>query len=130
MSHIVKGQIQTAFTDTDRFRECLAAHGNVLEDAPLYREMVGYTKENYPLVLEDKQTPEHRIGFRFEGGVWRPYEEQYGNVGAWTRRIKRDITDLYIAKHYEAELVKEGFQTSVTRNPNGSYVIEAEEVAW
>lgn len=130
MSHIVKGTIETAYTDRDVLVRSMSHFGNVFQNAPLYRVGAGYTSEKYDLVLVDKTQDHFRLGFNFKGGLFQPYQEGYGSVGEWTRKVNQGIRDRYIAHTYERQLIEEGYNVTIKQLTDGSLEVEAEEASY
>jgi hypothetical protein len=130
MSHIVQGKIKTAFKDEELLMKALAGLGTVRINEKLYRVGPGYTAEKYDIVLIDESNPHNRLGFNRHSGVFVQYQEEYGSVGAWTRRVSAKIQDRYIAFHYEKELVKDGFDVSIQEHKDGTVELLATEAGW
>jgi len=129
MSHIVKGKVAVAYSDTVVFKTALAELGTLLTNERLYRVGAGYTSERYDLVLQHPERPQFRLGFNLEGGRYMPYQEDYGDVGEWTRRVSTELADLYLAYHYAAALRAENYQVEIRRE-NGYLEVIAEEAVW
>lgn len=129
MSHIVKGKVTVAYSDAVVFITALTELGIVLTNERLYRVMVGYTTERYDLVLQHPERPQFRLGFNLEDGRYMPYQEDYGDVGEWTRRVSAELADMYLAQHYAAALRAENYQVEIRRE-NGHLEVIAEEAVW
>jgi uncharacterized membrane protein YfhO len=130
MSHIVKGKVQTAYTNKELLVKALSGLGKVYENEKLYRVGVGYTSERYPLVLVDSKKDKYRIGYRQNNGVWEQYQENWGEHGEWTKKVSELVQDRYLAFHYEAELKEEGFTVTIKQHNDGTLELEAEEAVW
>ena len=130
MSHIVRGHVKTAYTDKEILVRALGYLGEVRENEKLYRVGDGFSRETYDVVLIDSENQKNRIGYNYEGDMWSQFQENYGAVGRWTKKISSKIQDRYIAFHYEKNLVEEGFKVTVQEQQDGTLELVANEGGW
>ncbi len=131
MSHITKGTIAVKINDEDLLIKALLGLGTVTRNDQLYRVGYGLTSETYDLVLTSEKNNQYRIGYKKNrDGSWSQYQEDYGNLGQWTKQISEKIQDRYIAYHYERELKSEGFNVSIKTTNDGAVELEFEEQTW
>ena len=135
MSHISQGRGKIAFTDKNLLLKALEKVGRVEENTHLYVETGGgghsRTMKKYDVVLISKTNKKHRIGFnKNSDGHYVPFEENWGDCGRWTRRVKPMLDDLYIGYHYEQQMQNEGFDVELVMNDDGTIEVEGVEQVW
>lgn len=134
MSHIVKGKVTVAYKDETLLRKALETLGIVVENERLYVALGGgsYSKAagSYDLVLVNKSNSKFRIGYRNENGEFNQYQENWGEMGSWTREVSSKVSDRYLAFHYEQQLTEEGFNVTVQEHNDGTLELVAEEAVW
>ena len=134
MSHIVRGQVDLAYTDIEVLKKALASIGEVHENEfATIATGVGYAKsgERYPLVLQSRGQADFRVGFKREAnGGFAPYYDEWGDLGRWCNQANAAVKDRYIAYHYEKQLKAEGYDVSVHSQADGSLEVLAEEASW
>lgn len=133
MSHIVRGQVNLAYTDVELLKRALSTIGTVHEnERAVIATGVDYVKsgEKYPIVLEARGNSKFRLGFKREGDYYVPYYDNWGDLGTWCNKSMEALKDRYIAFHYEQRLKAEGFEVKVQSLPDGSIEVLAEEATW
>lgn len=127
MSHIVKGTVKVQYRDREMLIRALSPHGSIYENASLYEVGNGLTHSKYQLVLVAKENDTFRIGFNQKNGIWEQFQENYGTVGSWTKRVSQNVQDRYLAYGYERKLKEEGFEVKITEYSDGSFEVLAQE---
>lgn len=129
MSHISTITTQVAFTDRDLLMKALEPLGEIKTNARIAQvNASGHSFEKYDLVLSERN---HSLGLKWHrAGYFGMYYDEWGDLGNWCRKKSLQITDNYLALHYQKHLMEEGYQFELSTAADGSIVIEAEEVQY
>ncbi len=132
MSHIVQGKSNVEYRNRNILIEALRHHGIVAENERLYIDSgmgLNATNERYELVLASEHNNRHRIGFNSINGVYKSFQENFGEIGRWTKKVVPSIADLYVAIEYRNNLIAEGYECKIEEQ-DGGFVLLAEEESY
>ncbi|MEZ8733882.1 hypothetical protein [Vibrio sp. 10N.239.312.D08] len=133
MSHIVQGKLNVQYTSRELLIEALAHHGNVLSNDTLFIDngtRLVKDGKTYDIVLASDTNSMHRIGYKESAGMFKQYQENYGEIGRWTSKVSQSIQDLYVALEYRNNLQNEGYEVSVAPITSGGFEIVAQEESY
>ncbi|MGI9292939.1 MAG: hypothetical protein ACR2PS_03070 [Pseudomonadales bacterium] len=118
MSKIVKAKVDVAMIDVEVLEKALRHHGEVQK----------HSDDRLTLYKNSQRTMYSRINFKRNriGG----FEAYHDDMSSWAKAALPQIADHYIAHHYEAALVKDGYNVNIVTQHDGSLELVAEEGAW